>query len=62
MDGNKIKQIRIAKGISQTELAKMIKSDRSYLNKVENNKQKNPGTKYLARIAAALDCSISDFF
>ena len=61
MDGNRIRKIREKKKMSQSELAKRLKVDRSYINKIENNKNK-PSIPLLERIAHELGCSVKDFF
>lgn len=58
---NKIAQIRKAKKIQQTELAKKLNIDRTHLSKVENGKIR-PSTRLLERIAAELGVSVRDFF
>ncbi len=58
---NKISYYMEMKGISQSELARKLKIDRSHLNRVINGKSR-PSTALLERIAAILDCSVKDFF
>lgn len=58
---NKIAMIRVQKGIKQTELAKKLKVDRSYLSKIENGHEW-PSTRLLSRIAAELGVEVKDFF
>jgi transcriptional regulator with XRE-family HTH domain len=57
----KIKQLRRAKKITQTELAKRLNIDRTHLNKIENGKVK-PSLALLERIAHELGVSVKDFF
>jgi transcriptional regulator with XRE-family HTH domain len=61
MDKDKIRIQRVIKKISQDELAKAAKVDRSYISMIETGK-KTPSLAVLERIAKALDCSIKDFF
>lgn len=61
MNAKKLRDMREKKGFSQTELARLVKMDRSYLNKMENGKL-TPSVSLLGKIAKVLDCSIRDFF
>lgn len=49
----KIKEIRIKKNFTQTELAKKAHISQSYLSELESNK-KSPTLRQLCRIAEAL--------
>jgi transcriptional regulator with XRE-family HTH domain len=60
MKTEKIKEYRMKKCLSQTELAKILDIDRSYLSQIENGKQ--PSLKLLERIADALGRNLKDFF
>lgn len=60
MNPEKIRRYRMMKGLTQTELAKKLGIDRSYLSQIENGKQ--PSLKLLERIAEELDRSLKDFF
>ena len=53
----KIKEIRIKKNLSQSELARLSGMDRSNLNKIENGK-KQPTLQTLNKIAGALRVSV----
>lgn len=61
MKHENIKKYRMMKGLSQTELAKELESDRSYINQIENGKV-TPSLALLERIAAALGRNLKDFF
>ncbi|GGJ48932.1 helix-turn-helix domain-containing protein [Virgibacillus salexigens] len=61
MNGNAIKKIRFSKGFTQTELAKKLKMDRSYLSSIENNRV-TPSIKTLEKIASELGVSLKKFF
>lgn len=61
MNGNKIKESRIKKGITQTKFAELLGIDRTYINMIENNK-KEPSLKLLNRIADQLNVSVKKFF
>ncbi len=59
--GNRIKQIREEKSISQKELSYTADLDRSYIASVENG-QRNISIVNLEKIANALKVSLSDLF
>lgn len=51
---NRIKERREELGISQGELARKTGCAREQINRIENNKTKNPGIKMCKKIADAL--------
>lgn len=57
----RIKKIRIEKGISQLELANTANFSQSFLANVENGKKK-PSVMTIIRIANALNVSPREFF
>lgn len=59
--GNKVRQIRRKKGMTQEALAYEAKIDYSYLNEIEAGKR-NPSIKRLQAIARALNVSIKELF
>lgn len=59
--GQKIKQIRNEKGLSQEKLALKAEIDRTYLAGVEQGKR-NPSIKSLEKIVEALGISFKDLF
>lgn len=59
--GNRIKELRKLKGISQERLAFNADLDRTYVAGVESGKR-NPSVKSLEKILNALDVSFEDFF
>ena len=59
--GQKIKQIRNEKGLSQEKLALKAEIDRTYLAGVEQGKR-NPSIKSLEKIVEALGISFQDLF
>ena len=59
--GKRIKNLRMAKGISQEDLAYKANLDRTYITYVENAK-KNVTIETLYKITQALEISLSDFF
>lgn len=59
--GNRIKEIRAEKNITQEELSKNSGLDRSYVSSIENGKR-NSTIKAIDSIAKALGVSLSDIF
>jgi XRE family transcriptional regulator, master regulator for biofilm formation len=58
MDGKKIRELRMERGISLTELAKISGISKSYLSFIERGKQKNPGIDVVEKIARALNVDV----
>ena len=54
-----IKESREKKGITQKELAEILKITRPYLTDIENG-QRTPSLKLLENIAKALDTNVKD--
>lgn len=61
MIGNRIKQIRIEKGLSESELARRAGTAVSNIHNIESGASKNPGWYTVLKIAAALETDIKDF-
>lgn len=59
--GARIKELRLAKGISQEQLAYSADIDRTYMNTVENGRR-NISIQNIEKILKALDVSFSEFF
>lgn len=59
--GNRIKQLRKAKGISQETLALKVELDRTYIASVENGKR-NISIINIKKICNGLEISLKDFF
>ncbi len=59
--GNKIRAIRTAKGMNQTEFANSIGKDQPSVNRLENGKV-NAGYLYLRQIARGLGVNLKDLF
>ncbi|MBK6431062.1 MAG: helix-turn-helix transcriptional regulator [Anaerolineae bacterium] len=57
--GDNIRQHRLAKGLSQEKLAELTGLHRTYVGSVERG-ERNISLLNLARIATALDASLSD--
>jgi len=56
-----IRRLRVAKGVSQDDLALIAGVERSYTGHLERG-TKNPTIKTLEKIAIALSCDISELF
>jgi transcriptional regulator with XRE-family HTH domain len=59
--GERIKKIREARGLSQKEVANMIKMDQSQYSKLEKDKT-DPSVSTLAKVAKALGAQLSELF
>jgi len=59
--GEKVRQLRQARGLSQEELAFKAGVHRTYLGGIERG-ERNPSLKNIAAIAKALDVSLRDLF
>lgn len=59
--GERIKKVREAKGLSQKEVASMIKMDQSQYSKLEKDKT-DPSVSTLVKVAKALGAQLSELF
>lgn len=59
--GERIKKIREARGLSQKEIASIIKMDQSQYSKLEKDKT-DPSVSTLAKVAKALGAQLSELF
>jgi transcriptional regulator with XRE-family HTH domain len=59
--GNRIRELRKIKGVSQETLAGLADIDRTYMTSVENGKR-NISIVNIEKIATALDVSLMEFF
>lgn len=59
--GERIKQIRLSKGISQEKFALSIEMDRTYYASVENGKR-NISIVNIEKIAKGLEISLDELF
>jgi len=59
--GNRIKELRALKGMSQNDLAFCSNLSRSYIAGVENG-QRNITAENIEKIATGLQISVKDFF
>lgn len=60
MIGEKVKQYRIERGLSLTELASRAGVAKSYLSSIERNIQTNPSVQFLEKISTVLDIRMED--
>lgn len=61
MKPEKIRAIREKKGYTQTDMARILKMNRSYYSAIENGNRK-PSFAKLEQIAEALGVSVKSFF
>jgi len=59
--GKRVRQLRLARGLSQEELASKVSVHRTYLGSIERG-ERNPSLKNIAAIAEALGVSLSQLF
>lgn len=62
MDGNKLKVLRLERGISLSKLSELTGISKSYLSLIERNIQKNPSIDILGKLARTLEIAIEDLF
>lgn len=60
--GFKVKEIRLAKNISQEELSKASGVSRQTISDLESCEIVNTTTSTLAKLADALECKVGDIF
>ncbi|WAA08997.1 helix-turn-helix domain-containing protein [Fervidibacillus albus] len=61
MIGERVKNLRLKKKMSLSELAERAGVAKSYLSSIERNLQNNPSIQFLEKIANVLDVSV-DYF
>lgn len=59
--GNRVRELRKSKGMTQQFLAEKCEISLPYINLLENN-MRQPSLKIVLKIVSALDISIVDFF
>jgi transcriptional regulator with XRE-family HTH domain len=59
--GDRVKELRLEKGLSQEELAFRAKVHRTYLGGIERG-ERNPALKNIAAIAKALGVTLCELF
>ncbi|WP_078428927.1 helix-turn-helix domain-containing protein [Alkalihalobacterium alkalinitrilicum] len=58
MIGEKVKKLRLEKGLSLSELAESAGVAKSYLSSIERNIQSNPSIQFLEKISKVLGVSV----
>jgi transcriptional regulator with XRE-family HTH domain len=61
MNGHKLMKLRMLKGLSQIELAELMGTSATIVNKIESGKSKNPTIKTMLMYCNKLDISVFDF-
>lgn len=59
---NRLKELRLERGISQEELVKLSGISRTTLSKIENNEEVNVNTRTIAKLAEVFGVKASDIF
>ena len=59
--GNRVRELRLSKGLSQEKLAFIVNIHRTYIGGIERGEQ-NPSLKNIAAIANALGVTLSELF
>lgn len=59
--GNRLRELRTAKGISQENLSLMANIDRSYMGRLERG-ELNPTLTKICQLSEALEVDVVDFF
>lgn len=59
---NRLKELRISRGLTQMELAKRAGISFVTINKLENKPSKSVKSDTVAQLCSALNCSVNDFF
>ncbi len=59
--GRNLKRIRTKKDVTQTEIARKLSVDRSFVSNIENGKN-NPTLSTLTSLAKALDVPVDELF
>lgn len=61
MIGKRVQQLRLAKGMSLTELAERAGVAKSYLSSIERDLQSNPSIQFLEKVGQVLGVSVDQF-
>jgi transcriptional regulator with XRE-family HTH domain len=57
--GQRVRELRVARGITLTALAERLGTSKSFLSNIENGKQA-PGLTTILRIARVLGCGVNE--
>ncbi|QGQ47235.1 helix-turn-helix domain-containing protein [Metabacillus sediminilitoris] len=60
MVGERLRELRMKKGYSISELAELAGVSKSYLSYIERDVQKNPSLQFLRKIATTLETEVED--
>lgn len=60
MIGKRVRQLRIEKGFSLTQLAEKANVAKSYLSSIEREIQSNPSIQFLEKIAQVFEMSVEE--
>lgn len=60
MDGNKLKALRVDKGMSLSKLSEQTGISKSYLSLIERKIQKNPSLEILGKLAETFGVAVED--
>ncbi len=60
MVGERLRELRLRKGYSISELAELAGVSKSYLSYIERDVQKNPSLQFLTKIALTLGVEVED--
>lgn len=58
--GDALRRLRVAKGLTQTELARRAKITSEYVSLLESHAKANPSLQVLQRLAKALGVSVAE--
>jgi transcriptional regulator with XRE-family HTH domain len=58
--GQRLRQLRRDKGLSQRDLADRVKIDFTYLSKLENDRMQPPSPETIAALAVELDADVDE--
>lgn len=61
MIGERVQRLRLAKGLSITELAERAGVAKSYLSSIERDIQSNPSIQFLEKVGKVLGISVEEF-
>src|SRR5690554_4694957 len=61
MIGERVQRLRLAKGLSITELAERAGVAKSYLSSIERDIQSNPSIHFLEKVGKVLGVSVEEF-
>ena len=59
---NRLKELRVERGMSQEELSELSGISRTTLSKIENNEEASVNTRTIAKLAEVFNVKPSDIF